>query len=315
MSDYVFYLLLGTGAGAIMAGLGFGLVITFQGSGVVNFAHGAMAMWVAYVYAELREGAYLFPVPGLPDRYHFSGDVGLFWAMFLALLTAGALGLLVYLLVFKPLSKAPSLAKVVASVGLVVVLTSLVERRFADKTNIRVSQILPREPVTLTGDLTIPRDGLWLALIVIVVGVGLWGLYRFTRFGLVTRAAAENEKGAVLLGYSPNVLAASSFVLASLVSGFIAILASPVIQLGSTVFTFGFLIPALGAALIGKFRNFGPTLATGMAIGMVQSTFTKLQVDLSWFPEYGAREGLPFLVIIIAMVALGERLPERGPVL
>ena len=314
MTDYIFYLLLGSGAGAIIAAFGLGLVITYQGSGVVNFAHGAMAMWVAYVYAELREGAYTLPIPGLPGRYHFNGDVGFRWALLLALLTAAVTGLLVYLLVFRPLRRAPALAKVVASVGLVIVFTSLVDRRFADKTTIRVSAILPREPVTITGDLTVPRDGLWLAAIVLVIGLVLWLFSRFSRVGLVTRAAAENEKGAILLGFSPDFLASLSFVVASLVSGLIAILAAPMIQLGSGVYTFGFLIPALGAALIGKFRHVWPTVCTGLAIGMVQSTFTKLQGDISWFPEYGAREGLPFLVIIIAMVVLGERLPERGAV-
>ncbi len=318
MTDYIFYLLLGSGAGAIIAALGLGLVITYQGSGVVNFAHGAMATWVAYVYADLREGAYPFPIPGLPGRYHFGGslegDVGFRWAMLLALLTAAAMGGLIYFIVFRPLRKAPALAKVVASVGLVIVFTSLVDRRFADKTTLRVDPILPRESYTLTGDLTVPRDGLWLALIVILIGVALWAMSRFSRIGLITRAAAENEKGAVLLGYSPDRLAGLSFVVASLVTGLIAILASPMIQLGSGVFTFGFLIPALGAALIGKFRSVGPTVATGLAIGLVQSTFIKMQSDIPWFPDYGAREGLPFLVIIVAMVLLGERLPERGTV-
>jgi ABC-type branched-subunit amino acid transport system permease subunit len=51
-----------------------------------------------------------------------------------------------------------------------------------------------------------------------------------------------------------------------------------------------------------------------MIIGLIQSTFTKVQADLSWFPKYGAREGLPFIVIIVAMVVLGERLPDRGAV-
>jgi ABC-type branched-subunit amino acid transport system permease subunit len=96
------------------------------------------------------------------------------------------------------------------------------------------------------------------------------------------------------------------------VAGLIGILASPLIQLSSSAYTFGFLVPALGAALIGRFRHFWPTFATAMVIGMVQSTFTKLQNDLSWFPKYGAREGLPFLVIIATMVFLGERLPGRG---
>lgn len=314
MSDYLFYILLGSGAGAIIAALSLGLVITFQGSGVVNFAQGAMAMWVAYVYADLRRGAYVFPIPGLPDRYHFNDDVGFIWAMILSLLTAAVLGLVVYRLVFKPLFHAPALAKVVASVGVLIVLTSLVDRRFANDSSLRVGGILPREPVTITGDLTIPRDGLWLAFAVLLVAAALWGISRFTRLGLVTRAAAENEKGAVLLGYSPNTLATLSFVTASVVTGFIAILAAPMISISSTVFTFLFLIPALGAALIGKFRYIVPTVLTGFGIGMLQSMFTKLQIDVSWWPEFGAREGVPFLIIIIAMVLRGERLPDRGEV-
>ncbi len=218
------------------------------------------------------------------------------------------------MLVFRPLFRAPALAQVVASIGLVIVFTALIEQRFSDNAGLRVDAILPREPVEITSDLIVPRDGLWLALIVVLIGVAMWASSRFTKLGLATRAAADNEKGAVLLGYSPTRLAGFSFVLASLVGATVVILASPMIQLSSGVFTFGFLIPALGAALIGRFRYVWATVAAGLAIGLVQSSFTKLQGDLSWFPQYGAREGLPFLIIIIAMVLLGERLPDRGSV-
>ena len=314
MTDYLFYLLLGSGAGAIIAALGLGMVITYQGSGVVNFAAGSMAMWSTYVYAELRNGAYPFPIPGLPGRYHFGDDVGFRWALILALLTAAIIGLAVYLLVFKPLRQAPALAKVVASVGLIIVFITLVERRFQDVTAMRVAPILPREPVTITGDLTIPRDGLWLLVIVVVLAALLWMASKFLRIGLATRASAENEKGAVLLGYSPDFLAALGWVISAVVTTLIAILAAPQVQLNPTIFTFAFLIPALGSALIGKFQNYWPTLITGVLIGMGQSICTKLQNDISWFPEYGAREGIPFIVIIVTMVLLGERLPERGAV-
>jgi len=47
----------------------------------------------------------------------------------------------------------------------------------------------------------IPFDDLMLAIIVVVITAVLWAVFRFTRFGLATRAAAENEKGAVLLGF------------------------------------------------------------------------------------------------------------------
>ena len=96
MTDYLFFILLGTGAGAIIAAFGLGLVVTYQGSGLVNFGYGAMATWSGYVYAELRQGAYPFPIPGLPDRYHFGEDVGIWWAFGLSLLTAALMGLLVY---------------------------------------------------------------------------------------------------------------------------------------------------------------------------------------------------------------------------
>ncbi len=314
MTDYLFFILLGSGAGAIIAAFGLGLVVTYQGSGLVNFGYGAMATWAGYVYADLRRGAYPFPIPGLPDRYHFGEDVGIWWAFGLALLTAGVMGLLVYQLVFRPLYRAPALAKVVASIGLVIVFTALIERRFQDNSGLRVEAILPREPVTIINDVTVPRDGLWLAFVVVLIAAAVWASSRYTRLGLATKAAAGNEKGAILLGYSPQRLAQLSFVLASLIGALVVILASPMIQLSSGVFTFGFLIPALGAALIGAFRKVWPTVITGLLIGLVQSSFTKMQTDFSWFPQYGAREGLPFLVIIVAMVFLGERLPDRGVV-
>ncbi len=314
MTDYIYFLLLGSAAGAIIAAFGLGLLVTHQGSGVVNFAFGAMSAWTAYVYADLRRGAYPFPVPGLPARYQFGDELGVAWAMLLALATGAALALVVYGLVFRPLRRAPDLARVVASIGVVIVITSLIERRFTDNAGLRVDPILPREPVTIIADVTVPRDGLWLAAIVIALALAVWAAARFTRLGVATRAAASNELGAMLLGYSPNLLAATSFVLASLVGGSVVILASPMIQLSSGVFTFGFLIPALGAALVGRFRNIGVTVAVGLAIGMLQSLITKLQSEFDWFPKYGAREGLPFVVIIVAMVLLGERLPDRGSV-
>ncbi len=314
MTDYLFFILLGTGAGAIIAALGLGLVVTYQGSGLVNFGYGAMATWSGYVYADLRQGAYPFPIPGLPDRYHFGDDVGIWWAFGLSLLTAALMGLLVYQLVFRPLYRAPALAKVVASIGLVIVFTALIERRFSDNAGLRVDAILPREPVTIMDGVTVPRDGLWLVFIVLLITTAVWASSRYTRLGLATKAAAGNEKGAVLLGYSPQRLAQSSFILASLIGALVVILASPMIQLSSGVFTFGYLIPALGAALIGGFTRVWPTALTGLAIGLVQSSFTKMQTDFSWFPQYGAREGLPFIVIIVAMVFLGERLPDRGSI-
>ncbi|MCJ7673351.1 MAG: branched-chain amino acid ABC transporter permease, partial [Acidimicrobiia bacterium] len=312
MTDYAFYLLLGTGAGAVIAILGLGLVLTYRGSGVVNFAHGAVATWTAYVFVDLRlNGDYALPFPGLPDRIHTGGAMAFVPALVVALATSAALGFLIYMLVFRPLRTAPALAKVVASVGVLIVIIAMVQERFA-ATTVSVAKILPSEPVTFAKDLTVPRDGLWLAAIAVVLAVVLWAVYRFTRFGLATRAAAEDEQGAITLGFSPDALAAVNWTVAALLAGLVGILASPLTQLTPLLFTTLFLIPALGASLIGRFTSFGVTCAAGLAIGMIQSSFLQVQVDLSWWPQIGAREGLPFIAIVIALVILGKRLPTRG---
>jgi branched-chain amino acid transport system permease protein len=314
LTDYAFYLLLGTGAGAVIAILGLGVVLTYRGSGVVNFAHGAVAMWTSYVFYDLRvHGAYPLPVPGLPSRLHFDGPVAFVPAFAVALLTAAGLGIVSYALVFRPLRGAPILAKVVASVGVLLALIALVQLRF-EETTPSVAKILPSEPVTFARDLTVPRDGLWLGAIAVAVAAVLWAVYRFTRFGLATRAAAENEKGAITLGYSPDALAAVNWVVAALLAGIVGVLGAPLTQLTPGLFPFLYFVPALGAALLGRLTSFAGTCAAGLAIGMVQSVFLQVQNDVSWWPKIGAREGLPFVLIVVTLVLLGKRLPTRDTV-
>ncbi|HMA47360.1 MAG TPA: ABC transporter permease, partial [Frankiaceae bacterium] len=73
MSAYVAAALLGLGTGAVYAALGLGLVLVHRASGVVNVAHGALAMYVTYAYAELRDvGDLVLPVAGLPPRIHLT---------------------------------------------------------------------------------------------------------------------------------------------------------------------------------------------------------------------------------------------------
>ena len=103
-------------------------------------------------------------------------------------------------------------------------------------------------------------------------------------------------------------------MLASLIGAVVVILASPMIQLSSGVFTFG--IPHPGT-WCGPHRGLHEGVADRAHRSRHRPRAVKLhqvQIDFTWFPQYGAREGLPFIVIIVAMVFLGERLPDRGSV-
>jgi len=301
------FLLLGLGAGAVYASLGLGLVLVHRVSGVVHVAHGAVAAYVAYVFVELRTaGDLVLPV----GRLHLGNEVPFVSALVLSLAVAGALGLLAYGLLFRPLRGAPALAGLVASVGLMATLQALIVLRFGS-TGRPVPAILPAGPVRLFGA-DVPRDRLLLAAIVVTAAVVLWAAYRFTRFGLASRAAADDATGVALLGWSPDRLAAVNWVTASVLAGLGGILVAPVTGLDPVTTTL-LVVPALAAALAGRLVSFGATVAAALALGMAQSLILLLQDNYSWIPRTGVREAVPLLVIVVALaLGAGARLSRGG---
>ena len=56
MQQILLFILLGLGAGALIAGLALGVVLTYRGSGIINLATGGIAMLAGYAYWALRTG-------------------------------------------------------------------------------------------------------------------------------------------------------------------------------------------------------------------------------------------------------------------
>ena len=314
MSQYVLFAFVGLGTGAIYAALGVGLVVTFKGTGIINFAGGAMGMWSAYVFDEMRRnGDLTFPWVIVPHKIHLAARVPLAPALVLAIASSALMGILAHLLVFRPLRKAPALAKVVASVGLMITIQALVVINF-DSTPRRVDPILPDSTFELRG-ISIPRDRLWLTLITVLIGTALWAYFRFTRLGLATRAAAENERAASLARFSPQFLAATTWLISSTVVGLLFILASPSTGLNAVGFTL-VVVPALACALVGRLTYIGVVIAAGLVLGAIQSEATLLGTKTFWptWAKTGVGDALPFLVVIAVLFVSGRSLPSRGAV-
>ena len=152
-------------------------------------------MWAAFVYDELRrQGDLVLPV----GRLDLGGGLQVWPALLTGVAVAAALGLILHVAVFRPLRSAPPLAKVVASVGVAITLQALVVLRFGTGRR-AVPPALPDDPVRL-GSLSFSEDRIWFAGVVAVIALLLWAYGRYTRSGLATRAAAESERGAILLG-------------------------------------------------------------------------------------------------------------------
>lgn len=309
MTQIVVFLLLGVSNGAVFAALALGLVLTFRSSGVINFATGSIALLSAYFYAYLRQGQVLSLVPGTRRMFSLGHELGCWSALSITLAVIGLLGLLLHLVVFRPLRAAPAVARAVASLGISVIITSSIVARLGTAGPL-IKPIFPTGTWTVL-DVRVSSDRVYFAVTILGTALLLTVLFRYTRFGLATRAAAETEKGAYVSGISPDRIAGWNWVLSSVVAGLAGVLIAPISQVTPTTYTL-FIVPALAAAVLGGFKNLLPAALAGLAIGMLQSEATYLQSRYDWLPSAGLSELVPLVLVLLVLVMRARPFPSRG---
>jgi branched-chain amino acid transport system permease protein len=331
VDQLIFAVILGIGIGGLYAMLATGLVTAFKGSGVINFAHGAFAMYTVYVYDELTtNGDLVFPwvdiIPGhkpnIPVTVSLGDSMADFPAAVLALLMACFLGLLAHLLVFRPLRNAPALGKVIGAVGIMLYLQSVASINFGGQARENPGFLPGTSGLNafvedFLGLGNLPHLIIWMAGCALVMGAAVWALLEFTRFGLATRAADENEKGASLLGFSPQLLAGINWVLSAFLAGVTGLIVVGLSSLSVDRFTL-YVIPALAAALVGNLTSIPLAVLGGFLLGMFQSGMEEI-AGRTWWPQWlpvnGVRGLVPLLAIVLVLFLKGDRLPVRGSII
>ena len=316
MQTIALFALLGLGPGALIAGIGLGVVMVYRASGVINFATGVVAAWGAYVFYELRTAGRLLtlPLPFVPAEIHVGSPWGTLPAFLVSLLYCAFLGLLTELVTIRPLRRGAPLAKLLASLGVFLFLQAVIVLRFGSSGQ-TAPAVLSESPVTIFG-VPIPEDRFVLTGIVVALAVVLIVMFRFTRFGLATRAAAEDETHAALYGLAPNRISLVNIVMAYVVVGGLGILIASLVTLDPTTIP-DLVIPALAAALLARFSSFGIVTFAGIAMGVIESLLTYVQSQ-SWFPTIsgvplpGLSDLVFFILVVIAMLWQGSKLPTRG---
>lgn len=340
MQDLLFALLLGIGPGAVFAILAVGLVVAYRGSGVINFSHGAIAMYTALTFNRIRtdpdlggSGDIFLPwvdiIPewgwlralrlnNLPVRIGV-GDTPMATApaIIIAIGMAALIGLLAHVCVFRPLRYASPLSKVIGSVGVMIYLQAIAVLHFG--TSQKSDQgwgpyKSGQEPIENALGLgnNLPRHGVWLLLTAAIAAILIWALIRFTRFGLASRAIDENERGMALLGYSSQAIAGSTWVLSAVLAGLVGVIFVAFTQPSNMTL---FVVPALGGALVGNLTSTMGAALGGLGIAMLQSAgvrFTAYDWWPEWLPANGVRQVVPLLIVVFVLYRRGDRLPVRG---
>ncbi|WP_375476557.1 ATP-binding cassette domain-containing protein [uncultured Jatrophihabitans sp.] len=289
--EFLRYALLGIGTGAVYALLAQGVVLVYRGSGLLNFAQGAMAMVGAYAYYEIA------------GKHGGSPYLGLV----VALVVCAALGAAIHLVVLRPMRRSSSLSRVIATLGIVSVLQSSAFLVFGHDP-LQVPNLLPSRPVHITDSLVIGENYIWIFAIGAVLTALMWSVYRHTAFGRATTAVAENEISAAALGHSPDVIASVNWAVGSALAGLAGVLIAPIIFLEPTSLVL-LVIPAMTAALVGQFSSFPVTFGVALLLGIASSEIQRYVSQPGW------ANAAPFIVVVLLLAARGSSLPLRSFVL
>ena len=289
MSLNITLLLLGVGAGSIIALSALGLVLMYRSSGVVNFATGGIGMACSFVFWDLTREADWAALP----------------AGIVCVVLGAVLGLITYVLVMVLPRTGSNLTRVIATLAVLIILESAVQIRYGPNP-LAVDEYLPKGSVDFGGGVAVPASRLILIAIAVVLSVALALAYSRTTFGLATTAAAENRRKLAAFGWRIGTVGSVNWALGGALAGLAGVLLAPIsgvaISNGHTL-----MVTVLAAALIGGLRSFWWTLAGGIAIGMMQSLFGIHDLGIT-----GLADAVPFIAIIGVLAIRGRSLPLRS---
>jgi ABC-type branched-subunit amino acid transport system ATPase component/branched-subunit amino acid ABC-type transport system permease component len=295
------FLIIGLGAGATYALFAHGAVLVYRGSGLVNFAQGAIGTFAAYIAFVDLKGKYEWPT---------------LLAIIVAVVAGGLVSFAFQAIVLRSLRNAAAIVRVIATIGLLGLLQAVVVKRYGVG-NQRVESYLPHK-VFRWGEIAVQEERIYLFVITLVVTFSLWAWTRYTRVGLAISASAQNERAVQTLGWSPDRLSALTWTLGGMLGGLAAVLAAPLTGLSAVTFTIVVTVAGLGAALLGGFQSFPLTLVGGLIIGIGEAMATLYGGDIQDFFHQDLITGLSrlpaFLVIFIVVVVRGRGLPLRSHV-
>ena len=288
MEHFLGFAIPGIPYGCTYAIVAVGLVLTYQATGVFNFAFGAQAYTSAFVYTKLVQNEQL-PV----------------WLAFIlsVVILAPFLGLIFDRFLFRKIPNTNGTAKLVTGISLFVGIPALLPVLFGSQNQYNSPSILFNPDTVYFRVAGTPVNGIYLASVVVtaVVLVALVVLMRFTNLGLQMRGAVESRRLVQLDGVNSGRVIATAWAVSSFLAGLAGVLLAPIYgQLQAQDYA-TLLVAAFAAAAWAALRSFPIAALVGILMGVAD---TVLQGYLPATSTLSAAvlPSLPFIVLFAALL-------------
>jgi branched-chain amino acid transport system permease protein len=280
------YVIAGLVLGGIYAISAASLTATHRSAGIFNFSFGAMAYFVArfYYYLHTQHG------------WNIAGA-----AAVSLLILAPALGVVLYLTLFRFLRLASPLIKVVATLGLSVCIPPVATVLFGNVAVLKAPGLAP-EPVKIFHPFGVPvtMDQVIVYGCVAVLGAAGAVILRHSDIGLRVRAMVDSPAMTSLTGTSPHTVSLGVWSFSSFLAGLAGVLSAPVIGLDPDAFTL-LMAAAFAAVIAGRLRNLPVAVLVGLGMGVAGSLAQSYLPSNSSFTA-AVLPSIPFAVTALFLV-------------
>jgi branched-chain amino acid transport system permease protein len=267
--------LAGIATGAIYACMALAVVMIYQAIDHLNFAQGEMAMFSTFISWQLMQW-------GIPY----------WWAFLLTLAISFAGGILIERLLFKPLAKAPVLTNVAGFIALFAIVNSVAGLTW----DFTIKQYpTPFGSSPFLGSQLISTHQAGMIGVTLLMLVGLYLFFQFTRIGLAMRAAAALPESARLVGVNTSWMIALGWGMASAIGAVAGILIAPVVFLEPNMMG-GVLVYGFAAAVLGGLNSPLGAVVGGFLVGVFEN------LAGTYIPGVGNELKLPIALALIITV-------------
>jgi branched-chain amino acid transport system permease protein len=288
---FLTYTIYGLVLGGVYAIAASGLVLTYNTSGIFNFAHGAEAMLGAFVYWQVRYG------------WHVPAPVAL-------ILVVGIFGPLmggaIYAVIMRGLRDTAEVTKVVDTVALLLGMLYLSDWIWNPIVPRTIEPFFgPASTVNIFGASVTTHELIALGAAV-ALGIGLRAFFYRTRTGVAMRGVVDDPGLLQLNGLNPERVAGLSWAMGAFLAVLAGVLITPISGGGLEATSLTLLvIDAFAAAVFGRLRSIPRTFVGALVLGLAAS-YVLAYFPKSWEWASNFRVSLPMIVLFVVLIVLPQ---------
>ena len=269
-------LLLGLVNGSFYAILSLGLAVIFGLLNVINFAHGALYMFGAFL-------AWM-------GMSYFGLN---YWVMLgIAPFIVGVFGIFIERCLLNHLYKLDHLYGLLLTFGITLLMEGLF-RSFYGVSGQPYSTPEALRGATNLGFMVLPNYRAWVVVASVVVCLLTWFVIERTRLGALLRAGTENPRLVEAFGVNVPLMVTLTYGFGVALAGFAGVLAAPILQI-SPLMGSNLIVVVFAVVVIGGMGSILGAIVTGLGLGVIEG-LTKV-----FWPE--ASSTVVFIIMAIVLL-------------